>query len=227
MAGESRDQSPISTANPKPVSVAIPQWADTVRSVIETVAIKISSKTQKKFAILTIGDGFDRFELPIWPEMFEQKGPLVRENQLFYAILQVERKTESLHLQCRYFDDLTAVDEAKLRECDEIYDRLKAQTRHSESKWKSAPKPQQPPQDTSLVRLKVNADELRFSGILALKNLFRQHPGKSPLEVHFLGSTKRWGTLHIDSEWGVKADAPFREKISALSEKLGTQIECM
>ncbi len=197
--------------------------------VVETVAIKISSKSQKKFAILTIGDGFERFELPVWPEMFEQKGSLIKENQLLYAILQVERKSEALHLQCRYLDDLTSVDEESLKECDDCYDRLKAQSRHGEPKWKAAKaakeKQAAPPEDTSLVRLKLNADQIRFSGILALKNVFRQHPGKSPLEIHFVGATKHWGVIQIDSQWGVKADTVFREKISDLAGQLGTQIE--
>ncbi|MDP1608849.1 MAG: DNA polymerase III subunit alpha, partial [Chlamydiales bacterium] len=195
--------------------------------VVETVAIKISSKTQKKFAILTIGDGFERFELPVWPEMFEQKGPLIRENQLLYALLQVERKGESLHLQCRFLDDLTALDESKCKECDDLYDRLKAQSKGGEPKWKTAkanasasaaPAPSQ--KEENLIRLKLNADQIRFSGILALKNLFRQHPGKSPLEIHFVGSAKHWGTIQINSQWGVKADTLFREKIHHLSEQL-------
>ncbi len=197
--------------------------------VVETVAIKISSKSQKKFAILTIGDGFERFELPVWPEMFEQKAPLIRENQLLYAILQVEKKTESLHLQCRYLDDLTAVDEEKIRECDEYYDRLKAQSRQGEPKWKASKigKTEETPEKANLVRLKLNADQIRFSGILALKNLFRQHPGKSPLEIQFVGEAKHWGSIQIDSQWGVKADAIFREKINELAGQLGTQIECV
>src|SRR5207249_375644 len=50
--------------------------------IIEDVDIKISNKTQKKFAILTISDGLDRFELPIWPELYEEKHTLIIENQL-------------------------------------------------------------------------------------------------------------------------------------------------
>ncbi|MBS0624806.1 MAG: DNA polymerase III subunit alpha [Verrucomicrobia bacterium] len=195
--------------------------------IVETVAIKISSKSQKKFAILTISDGLERFELPVWPEMFEEKSPLIRENQLLYAILQVERKEGSLHFQCRYLDDLTAVDESRIKACDEQYDRLKAQTRGGEPKWKAAKEKKiaEEKEPSALVRLKVDADQIRFSGILALKDLFRQHPGKSPLEIHFMGATKRWGVVQIDSQWGVKVDAIFREKIQQLALQLGAQVE--
>ena len=203
--------------------------------VVETVAIKVSSKSQKKFAILTISDGFERFELPIWPEMFEEKGFLIRENQLLYAICQAERKGEALHLQCRYVDDLTTVDEAKIKACDDCYDRLKAQSRGGEPKWKAAKEKKAAEEEkksavqenplVDLVRLKLDADHMRFSGILALKNLFRQHPGKSPLEIHFVGAAKHWGTVQIDSSWGVKVDALFRDKIQNLAGQLGAQVE--
>ena len=53
--------------------------------IIEGIVIKISAKSQRKFAILTISDGNARFELPIWPDLFEEKGALVQENQLLYA----------------------------------------------------------------------------------------------------------------------------------------------
>jgi DNA polymerase-3 subunit alpha len=199
--------------------------------VVETVAIKISSKSQKKFAILNISDGLERFELPVWPEMFEEKGPLIRENQLLYAILQAERKEGSLHLQCRYLDDLTTVDESKIKLCDDQYDRLKAQNRGGEPKWKAAKdkkaaeEKEKEKESSGMVRLKLDADQVRFSSILALKDLFRQHPGKSPLEIHFVGAGKRWGVVQIDSQWGVKADAVFRDKIQQLAAQLGAQVE--
>ena len=39
--------------------------------IIESVKVKISQKTQKKFAILVISDGEERFELPVWPGMYD------------------------------------------------------------------------------------------------------------------------------------------------------------
>ena len=36
--------------------------------IVESVQIRIASKSQKKFAILTISDGMERQELPIWAE---------------------------------------------------------------------------------------------------------------------------------------------------------------
>ena len=64
--------------------------------IVNSVQIKVSSKNQKKFAILGIGDGMEQFELPIWSELFEEKIGLIQENQLLYAILLLDRKEGNL-----------------------------------------------------------------------------------------------------------------------------------
>ena len=193
--------------------------------VVETVQVKVSSKNQKKFAILTISDGMERFELPVWSEMFEEKGALLRENQLLYGILQMERKEGAIQLSCRYLDDLTAVDEARIKACEEAYDRLKAQAKAPEPKWKSAAKEKTAAaplekEEVIKIKLNLNADRVRLSQILALKELFRSHPGKSTVELHFVSGEKRLGAVFVDSQWGVKADKPFQEKLKALTESI-------
>ncbi len=195
--------------------------------VVETVQIKISTKNQKKFAILTIGDGMERFELPIWSEMFEEKGSLLRENQLLYGILQLERKEGALHLSCRYLDDLTTIDEARIKACEEAYDKMKASAKTSESKWKSKEKTasaKEPAEEIIPIKLSLDADKIRFSQILGLKELFRSHPGKSTVEIHFFTGKKKVGSVLIDSQWGVKVDKPFQEKLNALIVPCGLSV---
>jgi len=194
--------------------------------VVETVQVKISSKSQKKFAILTIGDGMERYELPVWPEMFEEKGAILKENQLLYGILQLERKEgAAIQLSCRYLDDLAAIDEIRMKVCDDLYDKLKSQTKPA---WKT--KEKQPKAAASLektakeevkkLRLRIDADRTRHSHILLLKDLFRSHPGKSALEVSFFTGEKRLGLMTVDSQWGVKLDNPFLDQLKALSSQL-------
>ncbi len=212
--------------------------------VVETVQIKVSSKSQKKFAILMISDGMERFELPVWSEMFEEKGMLLKENQLLYGVLQLERKEGAIQLSCRYLDDLTTVDEARIKICDDVYDKLKVQARMSEGKWKSAAKdkgsqkpkekeakvekekiPVEEKEDVKKVAICVDADKIRFSEILNFKDLFRSHPGKSTLEFHFHSQQRRVGSVFIDSQWGVKADKAFQDQLKALIAKLGCSCE--
>lgn len=189
--------------------------------VVETVQVKVSAKSQKKFAILLIGDGAERFELPVWPELFEEKGALLQENRLLYAILQLERKGDAIHLSCRYLEDLATIDEAKIKACEEAYDKLKAQAaRTPDPKWKKADKPaaaaEKSTEDVHNLKIRLDADQVRLSDILAYKDLFRSHPGKSTIEFTFQSNGKRLGVLFIDSQWGVKVDPPFLEKVKTL-----------
>ena len=149
----------------------------------------MSAKSQRKFAILIISDGIERYELPIWSDLYEEKGVLLRENQLLFGILQIGKQDESLHLQARFLDDLTKVDENMIKTTSDLYDRLKGskyQGKSADAK-KKIPKPQSRDLPQQLL-IHVDADHFRFSHILALKELFRSHPGKSRIEIHFNGA---------------------------------------
>jgi len=197
--------------------------------VVETLQIKISNKSQRKFAILVISDGFERFELPIWSEMYEDKMAILRENQLLYGVFSLERKGGAISLSCKHLDELSSVDEAKIKACDEAFDRQKAQGK-MESKWKTAAKEKKveaapvEKEDLSTVKLNVDADRVRLSEILSLKQLFRSHPGKSSIELHFYAGSKRIGSLHVEASWGVKVDPVFKGKIQSLAAKLNMQV---
>ncbi len=188
--------------------------------IINSVQIKISSKSQKKFAILSIGDGIEQFELPIWSELFEEKQELIRENQLIYAILVLDRKEGALQLSCRHLEDLSSMNEDKMRLSDELFDKLKMQVKasaESKSKWKKEkPVSDAPKQETKHFVFSLDLDLLKMSDILKLKNLFREHPGKSTVEIQFTSQKKKMGTLSIDSQWGIDADSRIEAKIKAL-----------
>lgn len=189
--------------------------------IIETCQVKISSKSQKKFAILGIGDGIERFELPIWSELFEQTAAFLCENQLLYAILQLERKEGAIHLSCRSLSDLTQLDETKVKALDELYDKLKTGAKTTEPKWKSAkPKPNMTQkEEIKNVVLQVFLDKLQMTEILAIKDLFRSFPGKSTVELQFFAGKGRMSSLFIDSRWGVQYGAEFQKRLENLASR--------
>jgi len=196
--------------------------------VVETVQVKVSNKSQKKFAILLISDGMERFELPVWPELFEEKGALLRENQLLYGVLQLERREGAIQLSCRYLDDLTAIDETRIKACDDAFDKFKAQARASEMKRKMPPKEKVPAvEKEKILKLQMNmdADRVRLSEVLALKELFRANPGKSTVELIFLCNDERIGSVFIDEQWGVKADKEFQSKLEKQSAKIAPSLK--
>ncbi len=194
--------------------------------IIESISVKISAKSQRKFAILTISDGIERFELPIWPDLYEEKAALLVENQLLYGVIQIERQETELKLQCRWLDDLTRADEAMVRTCDEAFDRAKNQVRMSELRekkndWKNKNAPTSKPKEVkvqgpSKLVIKLNIDQVRMSHILSLKKAFRSHPGTTPIQLFFVENGKKVSSLHIDATWGVEYLMELEEKIRRL-----------
>lgn len=189
--------------------------------IIDTVQVKVSSKTQKKFAILTVSDLNEKFELPIWNAMFEEKAPLIQENQIVFALLQTEKKEGRLSLSCRYLEDIALMDDTKIQECDALYDKFKMQAKAGEPKWKKEKsKVIQEKETIKTIPLTLDADKTPMSVILSLKTLLREHPGKSTVEIEFVSGKKKVGTLSIGDPWGVKADQAFEEKLQIFKRSL-------
>jgi len=195
--------------------------------IIESVQTRISSKSQKKFAILIVGDGLDRYELPVWAELFEEKGHLLRENQLIYAVLQVDKKEENIRLSCRWFDDLSNVNDAMVEDCDRAFDKAKMQAARF-AKIKSstkesavqAPKKEEKPMVPQTLLVKVDADKVKLSHILKMKRIFEEKRGASPVQLDFMVGDRLVGALQIEARWGVAIDGPLHEQLKALPSVL-------
>jgi DNA polymerase III subunit alpha len=189
--------------------------------IIESVDIKISNKTQKKFAILAISDGLDRFELPIWADLYEEKQHLIVENQLIYSVLQTEKQNDETKLSCKWLEDLAEVNDHLIQVCDQAYDRARMQLKMSEFREKKAKaigptKEVKVKEATGKLVLMVNAEEMRLSQVLELKRLFRTFAGSTPIEMLFRVQGASIGKLVIDSQWGVQLNKQLEERIRQL-----------
>lgn len=205
--------------------------------IVESVQIRVSSKTQKKFAILMVSDGINRYELPIWSELYDEKSYLLNENQLLYAVLQADKKEETTRLSCRWLDDLTKANDAMLAACDQAYDRAKFQAgKSSRSKTMtkptdkgSAPLPARSRQadkpQASLMHVAVDASAMRLSQILQLKELFAQHRGSTPLQIEFQADRSPIAHLHIDTRWGVSGSDQLQNTLRSIPSVLSVKLQ--
>lgn len=190
--------------------------------VVESVSTRFN-RSGRKFAILTIGDSDTRYELPIWSELFEEKGYLLAENQLLYAVLQIDRDDEgAMRLQCKWFDDLTRADSEMIKECDLAYDKarmqvkmssLRSSSKNREKRGKSMPKEEK----MRTLILKCDAEQMRLSHVLELKEIFREMSGSSPVEIEFISGQNSLGKISIDSVWGVDLSAELKKRLERLS----------
>jgi len=178
-----------------------------VAFIVESVTVRLSAKTQKKFAIVMMSDGMETYELPIWADLYEEKGHLVEENQLLYAVLQIDKRGEGLRLQCRWFDDLTRVDEAMIEACDQAYDRAKHMVQRNEQfRQQSKAKKME-----EIFSVKLDAKVARLSHIMQLQKILRGAPGTSAVEMIFEYEGVCKGRLSIPSAAGVQVSPALKK----------------
>lgn len=188
--------------------------------IVEQVDIKIASKTQKKFAILRVSDGMESYELPIWADLYEEKSHLLEENQLVYAVLQIDKREESLKLSCRWLDDLTKVNDSMIEVCDQAFDKAKMMTTRTfqrsttpSSGGSAQAAPQKTP-PTLFIQLKVS--QIKFSQVLKIKEILQAHPGKHPVKLEFHSDHKLLAILHLDLRRGVDPSSDLENKLAAI-----------
>lgn len=186
--------------------------------IIDEITLKTMAKNGRKFAILKISDGMVHFELPIWPDLYEEKLPLFRENQLVVGIIQIEKQFDEMKIQCRYLEDLSKVDEDAVKACDLAYDRARMTSKMAQFRdSKKSMQPVSPPkkEEKKMVHLKVDADLIKLSHILQLKELFRTHPGKMRIDIEFQRKGAASSHLLINDPWGINWNEQLEKELAA------------
>ncbi len=193
--------------------------------IIEEVSIRVSSKSQKKFAILRISDGGPgKLELPIWPELYEETQNLLIENRLLFSVLAKEKRDNSWQLSCKWLGDLTKINEAMVQESDNAFDKAKKQKNfRSKSPSSSTPKKDSPKKETAAAQapqkaaIALDLKSLRASHIIYIKELLQQHIGETPYEIHFMLDEEQHSTLTFDQAKGINAQKDLENALKELS----------
>ncbi|WP_213318778.1 DNA polymerase III subunit alpha [Chlamydiifrater volucris] len=187
--------------------------AATVRTtfIIDKVVTKISSKGQRRFAVLRVSDGEDSVELPIWPELYEEKQTLLEEDRLIYAILTIDRRGgESLRLHCKWMADLATVNENIITECDEAFEKIKIQMQKvaymTSQPSNSIEKKQAPAMKKHTTVLSMDLRQIKHSHIVTLKDLIQSYSGDIPLKLVFTREDTLVGTVSPDESFYVSED---------------------
>jgi DNA polymerase-3 subunit alpha len=186
--------------------------------IIEEVKIRIAMGSQKKFAILMISDTEERFELPIWNDLYEKVQPIICENQLVCAVLKIEEKEGVRRLNCHWIEDLNKEINQLSLECDRAYDQTKLLL---ERRYRAKEKKMSEPVEEKVkptLKIRIDADEAKLSHILTLKKHFRTFPGETPLQIDFYSSDNFLSSLLIEKHWGVEINQTLKRLILSVSE---------
>lgn len=185
--------------------------------IVESLKVKISNKTKRKFAILTISDGMERFELPIWPDLYEEKAVLLHENRLIFSILQIDKENETLRLRCRAMEDLAHLDEDQVKTFNTIFSQVQDMAKSEAKRKKKQPKEGNMTTSEKKLHLVLDASKTRLSQIVKLKKLFHRFPGAASVFVAFHEEKRHIGTLEIESKWGVGLSPQLKGELQNLS----------
>lgn len=185
--------------------------------IIESLKTRISTKTQRKFAILTISDGMERLELPIWPDLYEEKGALLHENRLLIAILQIDRENDTLRLRCHTLEDLSSFDANQLTNLNALFDQANEMAKSEMKKKKKKQNQMSPQQKEQKLEMSLDADKTRFSHIVTLKKIFNKFSGSAQVQITFQAAEKKIGTLEIESKQGVKLTSELKNELETFS----------
>lgn len=179
--------------------------------IIETINLRISAKSQKKFAIVVVGDGQDRMELPIWPDTYEAFSSQIKENQLAMLVITSEKEEDNLKFQVKGVFELTALNEEQMASSDQILAKASSFIKTPKSGARGAKMEEKIIKKKWLLTFDTN--QLSLQKIVHLKEIFRAYPGQNPLDLVFMNDKKKLGTVQIDSNWGVCDDTEWVDKV--------------
>lgn len=187
-----------------------------VAFIVDTLQVRISQRTQKKFAIMTISNGMERFELPIWPELFEAKSHLLNDNALLIGVLQVERREGSIRLNCKALADLATFDDAACQEIEEAYQYAKKMAKKEGNGKRKQKQQKNEPEVQKCVNLKVDINRLAMSEILVLKQILIDHGGKDHFHLIFVEEGDEVGRVEVESSFGINYSDELKKEIHYL-----------
>ena len=184
-----------------------------VAFILETLEVKLAHKTQRKFAIAQISDGMSYFEMPLWSDLFEPKAHELKENELFFAVVQVDKR-EGFELSCRWLSPLATLDEAVLREADKAYDAAKM--RSTKFYPKRETKVEKAPAASTALKVQVTLPGSSLSTMLDLKKIFRSFPGQAKVYLEFKHESRLVAEIEINEPWGVMVSPELKSRLESL-----------
>lgn len=185
--------------------------------IVEGVRVRISAKTQKKFAILVISDGVEHMDLPVWANMYHEKAELCEDNKLLFAFFQVDKSEGMVRLRCRDLWDLETIDDSCMQEIDTRFDKLKQMVARETLRPIRDKKKEIKEKGESMLKLTLPIDNLKFTQILKLKETLENHGGTSLVTINFTQQQASISKLKIDPSKGVELSDELKAALKELS----------
>ena len=187
-----------------------------VAAIIESAKVRISAKNQRKFCILTISDGIEHYELPIWSTLYDGSSQLLNENQLIICVIETEKDEDQVKFKCHWIEDLTSKREDLQEELKKAVENAEARLKNQKKREKKGAAMERK-QSSKKITLRVDADQMRFSHVLQLKEILSKYAGRHQVQLDFFSNKNRIGLIDLFEESGVHWDESLGETLTKLS----------
>lgn len=197
--------------------------------IVESVEIKLSAKSNKKFAIMHISDGNERVEILLWSDLLNEFHHLVVENKLLAAVLVVDKRESPIKVQCRFLADLAQMNETEENQVDEALKKaiqlVSLDQSRSKSKKNLAKTEAPAVKKIETLHFVAHADRMRLSHVIELKKLFDRFPGSQKLKIELRTEKGDKAFIDRDSQNGISIESgliqeleskPFYHSVSVL-----------
>ncbi len=169
--------------------------------VVETVEIKIATKSQRKFAILNISDATgETLELPIWPDLYEAHQDILQENSLLWGVFSKEFRNNESSVSCRFLAEVRNITQVVIEQSYAAYEKAKSQlsaSRYASSK-KAKPAPEKETKThVPITTICLDLASFRASHAIILSSLLQSQQGKDRLHISFMKDGKKTTTLQL------------------------------
>ena len=163
--------------------------------VVEVVNIKTSTKTQKKFAILTISDVTGKtLEMPVWPDVFEEHQEILLVNGLLWGVFSKERRNSESVISCKWLSELKNTSQESFEASYEAYEKAKKQLSF-QRRPKAATK--KGPVQKSITTIQLDIEQFRASHVLRLSDLFSSEQGQDKVQLSLIKEDKEIASLQL------------------------------
>ena len=183
--------------------------------IIESLTVRISNRTNKKWALMGISDGTTSFEVPVWPDMYEKISDIIEENKVVGAVLQVQTNDELLKIQCKWISPIDEVTKQMVNEMQKSFKRSKSWIQRDKSINQEGAKLTSK-QNIEPFVLKCDMDTITLNNILELKKIFKQHPGFRSVIVQMQREQETIATLELGQNLSIDDDDALNQKLKEI-----------
>lgn len=170
--------------------------------VIETLQVKLSQRQGKKFAILLCSSGSHRFEVPLWPQQYEEQSALLQENRLYAVVLEIDK---SNRYHCRWLCPIESLTPEAMAQSDGVIKKMGARAMQVAKKTE--------PKQVAVLRLTGDLKVVTLSSLVVLRQKILGCPGPFPLQILLCYNATRW-QIDADASFSVDPEA-LRKVISS------------